>query len=69
MGQIRLSAPMPSMSAKGSKADIWEGAGEVAEVPGTDLALNSDAQLFDHHSGRPALRRPSRRCSRSAGNA
>jgi hypothetical protein len=31
--QTRPSGRMRSMSAKGSKADIWERAGEVSEVP------------------------------------
>jgi hypothetical protein len=32
-GQSRVSGVIPNMSAKGSKADIWERAGQVAEVP------------------------------------
>jgi hypothetical protein len=39
---------MPSMSAKGSKADIWERAGKVTEVP--------IPEVIDRYSGRPALR-------------
>jgi len=36
-GQTPLSDPMPNMSAKHPKADIWRPAGNVAEVPIGDM--------------------------------
>ena len=36
-GRTRLLGPMPSMSAKGPKADVSKQAGNVADVPGAVL--------------------------------
>jgi hypothetical protein len=38
---------MPSISAKGLRADIRERPGKVAEVPGADLALMSRVHQED----------------------
>ena len=35
----QLSGPLPSMSVKGGKADVWEWANKVSEVPQADLGL------------------------------
>jgi len=56
-GQSRLSGPMPSMSAKVSKADIGQQAAEVAEVPCVDGAPLARVFLtFAAGSVRPCVR-------------
>jgi hypothetical protein len=68
LGQTRLSGPVPSMSAKGSKADIWERAGEVAEVPHADIRHMNDAPEFRHlRLGRTYGKAPDEIASRRQG--
>jgi hypothetical protein len=43
LGQSRLSGPMPSMSVKGGKADVWEWANKVSEVPEPDWRRSLDS--------------------------
>jgi hypothetical protein len=57
-GQTRLSGAMLGSSVKPPKADIWRPAGNVAEVP--------ISEVMHRYSGSPALRSPSAIRSKSA---
>src|SRR5262249_41044791 len=43
-GQSRLSGPMPSMSVKDGKADVWGWANKVSEVPGAVIRRHERAR-------------------------
>ena len=57
-----------AMSAWPSNAVKPETGRDVRNVPRADERRNSDAEATDRYSGSPALRRLSRRCSRSSGS-